>query len=61
MRQLTAKQKKLIRQWFLSEKMRVHDADDLTAEQWEILENINDTEILYQEVNSFISELIERL
>jgi len=32
------------------------DADDLPHELWQTLEKINDTEILYQEVNRYMSD-----
>jgi len=32
------------------------DADDLPHELWKTLEKINDTEILYQEVNRYMSD-----
>lgn len=69
MRELTAKQKKLLRKWFKeSEPSReekilmgktnpLRTADDLTTEQYEELEKINDTEVLYQNINYFLDEL----
>jgi len=67
MRQLTAQQKKLLTrilkdgQLAESGPCRLSDnpiksVDDLTTEQWEQLQAINDTEILWQEVNCFISD-----
>ncbi len=69
MRQLTSKQKKLIRKWF-EESVKeapyiskaeydLKSADDLTVEQWDILKAINDTEILYQNINCFLDDLHE--
>lgn len=67
MRQLTQKQKVLLEKWLneaeptLAEKAMgisnpIKSADDLTSEQYEELEKINDTEILYRNVNSFITD-----
>ena len=69
MRDLTAKQKKLIMKWFRehepTEKEKLlfgsvntlKDVNDLTDEQYKELVDINDTEILFQNVNNFISDL----
>lgn len=67
MRQLTAKQKKLLDNWIESQKDNsdLADApftnnryslgvDDLPIDIYEKLENINDTEILYQEVDRYV-------
>ena len=68
MRDLTKKQKTLLTKWFKESKKgmpyetpeyTLNSVDDLTAEQWEILEEINDTEVLYQNVNCFIDDLHE--
>lgn len=56
MRQLTAKQKKLIKEWMDNGQPEPRDVDDLSPEQWERLQAINDTEILYQEVNRFMCD-----
>jgi len=70
MRDLTAKQKKLLREWFKKaeptkkEKMlfgkmnSLRKVEDLSTEQYEELESINDTEVLYQNVNAFLHDLI---
>ena len=70
MRDLTAKQKKLLVKWFKEqepsqkEKMLFNKSNpirsvmDLSLEQYEELEQINDTEVLYQNVNNFIHDLI---
>jgi len=60
MRTLTAKQKKLLTKW-LEENAKtinaeIRSVDELTGDQWETLETINDTEILWQETNRFISD-----
>lgn len=59
MRRLTAKQRKLLDKF--SEEKRtqgsaVWSVDDLTAEQWEQVEALNDTEILWQEVNRYLND-----
>jgi len=69
MRELTTKQKNLLNKWFkencptrnqrimfgLSPKFCC--ADDLSLEQLEILEKINDTEILYQNISKYLGDL----
>jgi hypothetical protein len=67
MRDLTKKQKDLIRTWVKASRHKevwetfysydINDIDDLTNEQWETLQEIHDTEILYQTVNNFIQDL----
>ncbi len=54
MRQLTSKQKKLLDKWFM--EYRPMDVDSLELEHWEILESINDTEILWQNVNRYLGD-----
>jgi hypothetical protein len=65
MRQLTATQKKLIKMIIdrnepndseaqYGKANPIRTADDLSPDEWEALEKINDTEILWQEVNRFI-------
>jgi len=53
MRVLTKKQKKILDEWVENDSS-LHFADKLSLEQWDILENINDTEILWQEVNRYL-------
>jgi len=53
MRQLTASQKKLLAKWSESATC----VEELTSEQWDRLERINDTEILYQNANRYLSDL----
>ena len=55
MRNLTIKQRNLLRRWF--EETHAECVNDLTESQWETLQSINDTEILYQNVNHFLNEL----
>ena len=54
-RKLTAKQKSWLRQWYQRDNATC--VDDLTGEQYALLEKINDTEILYQEVNRYLGDL----
>ena len=54
MRQLTSKQKKLLDQWRINQIFK--DADDIPTHQWAQLQEINDTEILYQEVNRYLND-----
>jgi len=69
MRELTKKQKHFLTKWY-KEKEPSKEAkmlfgkdnpincfEDLTTEQIGELEKINDTEVLYQNVNSFLSDL----
>lgn len=69
MRQLTAKQKKVIDKWIQTQVNKVEyiespftqhryglSVDDLPAEIFAELEQINDTEILWQEANRYISD-----
>ena len=69
MRQLTAKQKKLLRKWYkeaepteeakmlYGDTNPIKQVENLTSEQWQELMKINDTEILYQNVNRFLWDL----
>ena len=69
MRNLTIKQKNLLRKWYKEaeptpkEKMLfsrtnlLRSVDDLSSDRWEELQRINDTEILFQNVNSFLWDL----
>ena len=69
MRNLTLKQKNLLSKWYkeaepTKEAKLLFNKDntlckfeDLTLEQIDILKDINDTEILYQNVNSFLWDL----
>jgi hypothetical protein len=59
MRELTAKQKKLIRQ-FVKENPKVSSVQDLIEADpdfYEKLEKINDTEVLYTNVDRFIWDI----
>ena len=69
MRDLTKHQKELIRKWFYQSGKKLpyealadyslNSVKDLTYEQWKILVDINDTEVLYQNINSFLDDLIQ--
>ncbi|KKL29076.1 hypothetical protein LCGC14_2368740 [marine sediment metagenome] len=56
MRQLTIKQKNLLRKWKNSDE-DLYCWEDLEIKQIEELEKINDTEILSQEVNRFLGDI----
>jgi len=55
MRDLTKKQKALLTKWHKENK--ANNVNDLTDDQWETLERINDTEILSQNANRFLIDL----
>ena len=66
MRELTAKQKKLLRRGYIESGNReMHEGrmhpnftmDSMTDAQWDILIKINDTEVLYQNVERFLNDL----
>ena len=52
MRQLTMKQKKYI----VKLPIERTTVDDLTLQEWADLEKMNDTEVLYQAVNSYLMD-----
>ena len=67
MRDLTKQQKKLLTEWLneaepknmlkmLGSTNPIKSVDDLSIDQWEKLEKINDTEVLYNKVNAFIDD-----
>jgi hypothetical protein len=59
MRQLTAKQKKLLKKTLDKDVLdKIHNVDTLPYSVWVELEEMNDTEILYQMVNEYISDYI---
>lgn len=53
MRELTTRQKKILD---IQAKNGVSSIDELPIEIWELLEKINDTEILYQNVNRYLND-----
>lgn len=57
MRQLTAKQKKLLKETLDNDKEgKIYDVDSLPYGIWQRLEELNDTEILWQEANRYIGD-----
>ena len=52
MRQLMVKQKKYLNK--LTADRDILSVDDLTADEWNTLKEMNDTEILWQEVNHYL-------
>lgn len=56
MRQLTTKQKTLIDEAYTASGNKISSADELSQKLWEELERLNDTEILYQEVNRYLGD-----
>lgn len=55
MRQLTVSQKKLLDKAMV-ENPSIQTVDDLPIEVWEKLEELNDTEILWQETNRYLTD-----
>ena len=55
MRDLTKKQKTLLIKWH--KENNTNNVNDLTDEQWDILEKINDTELLFQNANRLLIDL----
>ncbi len=70
MRELTKEQKRLLTKWFkeneptekekiiLNKTNELRGFMDLTTDQINILEKINDTEVLSQSINNFLHDLI---
>jgi hypothetical protein len=59
MRQLTSKQKKLLDAWstsYAKEGAELNTYEDLLNIDWKHLERENDTEILWSEVNRYLSD-----
>jgi len=59
MRRLTSKQKKYLDKLIPSYKEKgiiLRTVEDLQNDHWETLEQLNNTEILWQEVNRYISD-----
>lgn len=54
MRKLTAGQKKILNKAW--EEYKPRDVDELTHKDWEDLEYLNATEILWQEVNRYLND-----
>ena len=66
MRHLTSKQKKLLTAWFVKNyphntgHYKFELADKIDSETYEAIENINPTEIHYQNVNHYLEELVNK-
>jgi len=62
MRGLTVSQKKLLLNWIKTQTNLTYSwsSDNLPSELWEKLQLINDTEILWQEVNRFVRDNIDK-
>ena len=61
MRALTQKQKVLLKDYFNKNKENIYGfehVDNMPEELWDRLVEINDTEILYQNCNSYINDLL---
>jgi len=58
-RKLTQTQKKYIRQC-LKENPDIQSSCDFSEEQWNTLEEMHDTEVLYQETNYYMEKLREK-
>jgi len=59
MRALTAGQKKLLDKYIVTyknENVNLYTVDDLTDHQWLVIENLNNTEVLWQNANRYISD-----
>lgn len=59
MRSLTKLQKSKLNRWIIEYRAAgkpLYTVDDLDSEHWQELERINDTEILWQEANRYISD-----
>ena len=55
MRRLTSRQKKYLDK-VIGKRDAVYSVTDLTNDEWQDLQKINDTEILYQEVNRYLDD-----
>ncbi len=63
MRNLTGQQKKLLRKWFNENYdggYKFDLADKIDDETYNEIEKLNPTEIHYQNVNSFLEELVDK-
>lgn len=59
MRELTAKQKKMLDGYIVKYNFAgspLHSVYDLTSEHYEELQAVNDTEVLWQNVNRYITD-----
>ena len=63
MRNLTAKQKKLLQEWFdknYDGGCKFQMSDKIDYDTYEMIENIHPTEIHYQNVNNYLEELVDK-
>jgi len=62
MRSLTSSQKKLLLDWIKTQNNLTYNfhADNLPYELYSKLEEINDTEILWQEINRFVNDNLDK-
>lgn len=63
MRNLTHKQKKLLKEWFdknYDGGFMFGLADKIDAETYDHIENINCTEVFYQKANHYLEELVRK-
>ena len=59
MRQLNARQKKILKQWAESfDYSYGNPIDNLPSEVWEKVEAINDHETIYQNINRYLNDLL---
>ncbi len=61
MRDLTKKQKVILKNWFDKNKEDLHGfdlIDDVPEDLWDTLVEIHDTEILYQTANNYLCDLL---
>lgn len=56
MRTLTKRQKTLLDKWYT--EYQPDSADSLTPEHWHLLKALNNTEILYQEVDRYLNDKV---
>lgn len=59
MRALTAKQKKLLDKYIVEYKEKnkpLYTVEDLDINEWSMIEVLNDTEVLWQNANRYISD-----
>ena len=62
MRELTKKQKKFIEDLINKSKnfvceRTIYKVEDIKNDDWEIIQEMNDTEVLYQNVNCYLDDL----
>jgi len=63
MRDLTAKQKAILKEWFENNYhggYKFDLADKIDAETYQKIENLNPTEVLYQNINHYLEDLVDK-